>query len=215
MKTPLGQVLEFQYSYIKPAEVRSREAFYEALVWVVNGWRRDGDRAALPSRWEETKPVTENGSVRRIRTKGERLIRDWGQSQVEVFFGFQESNKADDGSDRMLWWLHRPPGAKWSHVAPYPLPEFVARYGSASASAEIGPDPLIDSFEREAKADIAELEGLYDWRGPSDTPDAPRRPLGDLQDPAEREAVRASREKNLKRAIRMVKESQRRADGAG
>ena len=41
VKTNQGWVIEFQHSYIKPEERRSRDDFYQKLVWVVDGTRRD------------------------------------------------------------------------------------------------------------------------------------------------------------------------------
>ena len=40
VETAGGWVIEFQHSYIKPEERRSREAFYRKLIWVVDGRRR-------------------------------------------------------------------------------------------------------------------------------------------------------------------------------
>ena len=40
VKTDQGWVIEFQRSYIKPEERRSREAFCGNMVWVVDGLRR-------------------------------------------------------------------------------------------------------------------------------------------------------------------------------
>jgi competence CoiA-like predicted nuclease len=47
VKTAHGWALEFQHSFIKPEERRSREAFYAKLMWVVDGTRRKRDKAQL------------------------------------------------------------------------------------------------------------------------------------------------------------------------
>ncbi|MDR9805539.1 competence protein CoiA [Rhizobium hidalgonense] len=39
VKTPSGTVIEFQYSAIPPQERGSREAFYDLMVWIVDGTR--------------------------------------------------------------------------------------------------------------------------------------------------------------------------------
>lgn len=43
VETDQGWVIEFQHSYLKPDERRSRDAFYPKLVWVVDGARRKRD----------------------------------------------------------------------------------------------------------------------------------------------------------------------------
>src|SRR5215469_8979083 len=43
VKTQNGWVIEFQQSRISPDERRSREAFYQSLVWVVDGLRLKRD----------------------------------------------------------------------------------------------------------------------------------------------------------------------------
>ncbi len=60
VKTDDGWVIEFQHSYIKPEERRSREAFYHKLVWVVDGLRRQTDGAQFRKAWDEGRPVGGN-----------------------------------------------------------------------------------------------------------------------------------------------------------
>ncbi|WP_316829618.1 competence protein [Pedobacter aquatilis] len=42
--TPCGTVIEFQNSPISPAEMKSREAFYPKMIWVLNGKKFKGFR---------------------------------------------------------------------------------------------------------------------------------------------------------------------------
>ena len=44
VKTPHSLVIEIQNSPIHPEEMRSREKFYESIVWIVIGDRREPDR---------------------------------------------------------------------------------------------------------------------------------------------------------------------------
>src|SRR5687767_9065923 len=44
VKTDQGWAIEFQHSYLKPDERRSRDGFYQKLCWVVDGTRRLRDR---------------------------------------------------------------------------------------------------------------------------------------------------------------------------
>ena len=64
VKTDHGWVIEFQYSFIKPDERRSRNAFYPKLVWVVNGTRRKRDRAQFLRACEHGVPLRKDSPVR-------------------------------------------------------------------------------------------------------------------------------------------------------
>lgn len=80
VKTPSGLVIEFQRSTIHPDEIQAREAFYQTMIWVVDGCKNDADRfnfsnmrgrpnqdsiaqfqwfgqSTLFKRWHTTKPV--------------------------------------------------------------------------------------------------------------------------------------------------------------
>ncbi len=87
MKTGDDWVIEFQHSYIKPEERRSREAFYPKLVWVVDGLRRKRDEAGLQRAWEESvTPFGANAPVRQVWSQEGALLRDWAGSRAHVFF---------------------------------------------------------------------------------------------------------------------------------
>jgi competence protein CoiA len=43
VRTPAGLVIEFQHSTIKPEEVSAREAFYQSMIWVVDGCKNFSD----------------------------------------------------------------------------------------------------------------------------------------------------------------------------
>ncbi len=91
-------VIEFQHSYIKPEERRSREAFYPKLVWVVDGLRRKRDEAGFHRAWEESvTPFGANAPVRQVWSQEGALLRDWAGSRAHVFF--------DLGDEQVLWWL--------------------------------------------------------------------------------------------------------------
>ena len=55
--TDQGWVIEFQHSYLKPDERRSRDDFYPKLVWVVNGARRKRDAEQF------RKALNQSGSI--------------------------------------------------------------------------------------------------------------------------------------------------------
>jgi hypothetical protein len=93
VKTDHGWVIEFQHSYIKPDERRSRDSFYQKLVWVVDGVRRKRDRAQLLDAWNRGVPVgIANSPVRRVFPDQCAPLREWaGSSHRPVFFDFGET----------------------------------------------------------------------------------------------------------------------------
>lgn len=97
VKTNRGWVIEFQHSYIKPEERRSRDSFYPKLVWVVNGVRRKRDSAQFLNAWNEGVPVVANLPVRRAFAHECVLVREWAGSHAPIFFDF--------GEEQALWWL--------------------------------------------------------------------------------------------------------------
>lgn len=98
VKTDHGWVLEFQNSYIRPEERRSREAFYPKVLWVVNGARRIRDRQQFLSAWEVGIPVGNNSPVRRVLSDECVLLREWASGPAPVFFDF-------GAAEQDLWWL--------------------------------------------------------------------------------------------------------------
>ena len=96
VKTDHGWVIEFQHSYIKPEERRSRDTFYPKLVWVVDGARRKRDRTQFLNAWKEGMQVGGNSLVRRAFSDKCVLLREWAGSHAPIFFDFGEE---------VLWWL--------------------------------------------------------------------------------------------------------------
>lgn len=105
VKTETGWVIEFQSSYLKPEERRSRNEFYDKLIWVVDGCRR-------PTDVKQFNRILEEGSTRivnkpytiRVNFPDEcRLINEWGSSDKLVFFDFYSGNKT---GQEFLWFLY-------------------------------------------------------------------------------------------------------------
>lgn len=118
VKTSDDCVIEFQHSYIKPDERRSREGFYQKLVWVVDGLRRKRDVAGFQRAWEHTRAIIgPNSPVRQIWRHEGALLRDWAGSRANVFFDF--------GDERMLYWLLPNADDTWAWVARIPRAEFI------------------------------------------------------------------------------------------
>jgi hypothetical protein len=117
VKTDRGWVIEFQHSYLKPEERRSRDAFYQKLIWVVNGTRRKRDGAQLLKAWNEGVPVGQNSPVRKVFSDGCVLLREWAGSNAPIFIDF--------GDLQLLWWLFAKSADGWTYVAPYSRAKFI------------------------------------------------------------------------------------------
>ncbi len=124
VKTERGWVIEFQYSYIKPEERRSREAFYKKLVWVVNGTRRKRDRVQLIRAWKEGVPVGGNSLVRKAFSDDCGLLREWAGSNAPIFF--------DLGETERLWWLFAKSTNAWVYLAHFPRAQFIECHRSTA-----------------------------------------------------------------------------------
>lgn len=96
VKTDQGWVLEFQHSKIHSDERKAREAFYQKLVWVVDGARRKRDRSQFFKVLEDRMPVVKELSLFSIPFSDEyALLRDWTGSNAPVLFDFSGSDKPD------------------------------------------------------------------------------------------------------------------------
>jgi len=118
VRTGHGWAIEFQHSYIKPEERRSREAFYGKLVWVVDATRRKTDAAQFATAFEAGTPVGGNPYVRRVRLDECRLLQEWSGGPSPVFFDF--------GNEQMLWWLLARRTDEPAYVTHFPRSGFIA-----------------------------------------------------------------------------------------
>lgn len=98
-----GWVIEFQHSYLKPEERRTRNAFYPKLIWVVNGLRRPTDLTQFNKLIEESTVMCEKPFVVRVRSKECRPLKEWDNNNSLVFFDFQEVNST---KQLLLWFLY-------------------------------------------------------------------------------------------------------------
>ena len=117
VKTRDGWVVEFQHCHIRPDERRSREAFYEGLIWVVDGTRRSRDVAQFARAWANGHEPVPLLNKRRIDSPVGALLRDWAGSHAHVFFDFNNG--------RELWWLFPESDDTRAYVQPISRPQFV------------------------------------------------------------------------------------------
>jgi competence protein CoiA len=145
VKTNGGWVIEFQHSYIKPEEHRSREAFYAKLIWIVDGAgkRRKGQ---LIEAWEEGVPIGKGPLVIKASSDECELLRKWAGSKALILL--------DLGEVQPLWWLF-PNGTNGSaYLSPIPRAAFIDCH--RSTEPEIARQ--FDSFVKHIRKLIADYE---------------------------------------------------------
>lgn len=110
VKTDTNWVLEFQHSFLNPAERQSRNGFYKKIVWVVDGTRRQRDKIKFfKAISEETRPHSTNPLVYKIWIHDCKLFEEWQAPNVAVFFDF--------GEEDTLWFLLPSSDDIWAYVA--------------------------------------------------------------------------------------------------
>ena len=120
VKTGDDWVIEFQHSYIKPEERRSRENYYPKLVWMVDGLRRKTDVAGFQKALEQGAQIAANFPALKVRSNKGALLRDWAGCRGHVFFDF--------GDEQGLWWLSPNAGDTWAYVVRISRAEFIATH---------------------------------------------------------------------------------------
>lgn len=140
VKTDHGWIIEFQHSYIKPEERRSRDTFYPKLIWVVDGARRKRDRAQLLNAWKEGIPVGANSLVRRVFSDECVLLREWADSHAPIFFDF--------GEERVLWWLLSKSPDGQAYVAQFSRTNFVEIHRGGATQMARDFDELVKDLSK-------------------------------------------------------------------
>jgi hypothetical protein len=140
VKTDDGWAIELQHSYLKPEERRSREAFYPKLAWVVNGLRRERDKARFLKTWEEGTRVRRDSTVWKVWSAEGALLRDWAGSLAHVFFDF--------GDEQVLWWLSPKSGDWWAYITPISRAEFIETHRRTATQGPRDFGSLVESLSR-------------------------------------------------------------------
>ena len=102
IKTDQGWILEFQHSYLKPEERRTRDFFYKKLVWVVDGTRRGRDISQFEKALSKGAIVNAELKILSLPTEVCALLREWTACNAPVFFDFAGASKPESGP---LWCL--------------------------------------------------------------------------------------------------------------
>ena len=96
MKTDRGIVLEFQHSHLRQEERKSREIFYQEMVWVVDGLRRVRDRSRFFASLTAPSIVKAKPLIFLLPSNEGALLRDWVGSRNPVFFDFGDNSEPGD-----------------------------------------------------------------------------------------------------------------------
>jgi hypothetical protein len=122
VKTVNNWVLEFQHSYLKPDERRSRNAFYKKLVWVVDGMRRERDKEQFQNVLKDCRVVKQKPLICRIFFPEEcRIISEWLACDAFVFFDFNVLDKLDDA----LWFMLPNNSKSGANLMRFPRKDFI------------------------------------------------------------------------------------------
>lgn len=126
VKTDNDWVLEFQHSYLKPDERRSRNAFYTKLVWIVDGTRRQTDKIQFDKTIKESTSIINKPLILRVHFPEEcRLLREWRDSKALVFYDFQKTKEANQ---LPLWFLFPMITTTESYITPFSKQIFIAMH---------------------------------------------------------------------------------------
>lgn len=130
VKTAENWVIEFQHSYLNPEERRAREAFYPALVWVVDGLRRKRDQSQVDKVLNENEVLrTEPLLLRILFPKECRLMVEWHHSAVPVFFDFHDLS---DTADTWLWLLYPGKSTRGTYLTRISRQNFIQMHNNSS-----------------------------------------------------------------------------------
>lgn len=125
VKTERGVVLEFQHSLLRRDERESREAFYQNIVWVVDGRRRARDRARFLASLEAAMVISRDPLIFSVPPTEGALLRDWVASRAPVYFDFGDGEPGDKLHFGKLWRLSlRGPNGR-TYLSPVPKTWFV------------------------------------------------------------------------------------------
>jgi hypothetical protein len=151
VKTDHGWVIELQHSPIEPEERRSRDAYYQKLVWVVDGVRRKRDRKQLLRAWEESVgvgPMGRESPIRKAFFPEEcALLREWGSSDAPIFF--------DLGDEQELWWLLKSVAGS-AYVTRFSRTDFIELHRDGSARDLF--DERVKDLSKSIADDVARLQ---------------------------------------------------------
>ncbi|RWH17164.1 MAG: competence protein [Mesorhizobium sp.] len=157
VRTAHGLVVEFQHSHLGANERAAREAFYNNMVWVVDGTRLKRDRGRFQQGGKLLRRVPAT-NLFFTHTPEACFPVAWLSSTKPVFFDFEGVRDGSQTADRHVLWCLLPERVEGLAIlAPIPRQRFVT---AASERAWIIPGKavieLLTTFLRRERA-VAEL----------------------------------------------------------
>jgi hypothetical protein len=157
VKTDQGWVIEFQHSYIRPEERRSRDVFYPKLAWVVNGARRKRDSEQFRKALNRGVRVGSSALIRIPFADECAILRDWAGGNAPVFVDFGVG-------PTLLWILSGTPDGS-ADVAPFARSDFIEilRSGATQKAREF--EEFVNSLRKPASGVVPQHSGQASGRG--------------------------------------------------
>jgi hypothetical protein len=152
VKTDQDWVIEFQHSYIKPEERRSRESFYGNLVWVVNGLRRTNDLKKFIAAVKQGIQIFQKPLVLKVHPLDCRLVEEWSTSRVPVCFDF-----CDKISPHGLWLLVPMGLDNTAYFVLVGKEDFISWHGKG----DFNPQPIIDLIKKLEHYRVRAIKARY------------------------------------------------------
>lgn len=161
VKTDQGFVIEFQHSHLDPQERAAREAFYQNMVWVVDGTRLERDYPRFLEGRKHFMTGYKPGFFL-VNFPEECFPNAWIESSVVVIFDFQGTLPIDpqDGMRNTLWCLLPGRARRRAVMIGISRRDFVA---TTTKQPRLLPDPAHEIVSAYDKL-LAELEEANEQR---------------------------------------------------
>ena len=119
VKTSEGWAIEFQHSYLKPEERRSRNNFYNKLIWVVDGMRRKTDVKQFQKILNKADFVFHEPVLLDVNYPEDcKLLKEWGNSSSLIFLDFNVER---------LWFIYPRISGNRIFLNPFPRSYIIER----------------------------------------------------------------------------------------
>lgn len=120
IKTPNGDIIEFQHSHISHKELYTREEFYgPRMIWVVDGTRLKRDRETFLQQIAFHEPNSKHDGTIEFNPRAAQIAGRWDVSKRLVYLDFGDSN---------LWRISVGMKGNWQkHAKKFEKQEFIDR----------------------------------------------------------------------------------------
>lgn len=96
VRTLAGLVVEIQHSRLEPEERRSRESYYENMIWIVDASRLKGDRQRIENIRKEMRPIQKTENLFAVASPNEVFPTEWLNRPVPVLFDYNGVTPVED-----------------------------------------------------------------------------------------------------------------------